>query len=204
VPSIDEFLREGVMLDCRIEITSEGLLNLKLFQKELNKYQYIAPFSGHSPHIFTNFIHNEVRRYRLLCTKDSDFKEMLDLFTKRLQARGYTAAMIDKGFGLIPTRESIIRDLRKKESRRATDESQTKEKKQLILHVRLPILSRKLKLVNYFQLPESITDEDEFKAVFKSNRVMLNKLPLDNLSKHLVRSRLLPRDNDSEEDNNSI
>jgi hypothetical protein len=204
VPSIDEFLREGVMLDCRIEITSEGLLNLKLFQKELNKYQYIAPFSGHSPHIFKNFIHNEVRRYRLLCTKDSDFNEMLDLFTKRLQARGYTPAMIDKGFGLIPTRESIIRDLRKKESKRATDESQTKEKKQLILHVRLPILSRKLKLANYFQLPESITDEDEFKAVFKSNRVMLNKLPLDNLSKHLVRSRLLPRGNDSEEDNNSI
>jgi hypothetical protein len=63
----------------------------------------------------------------------------------------------------------------------------------------LPLLPKALKLSELVQLPDSITLEREFRIAFgDERRVTLAKLPLKNLTKYLVRSRLHPDPSNSE------
>jgi hypothetical protein len=192
-------LRDGVMLDSRITINANGLLDMSLFQKKLNKYQYIPAFSQHEEHIYVNFIHNERIRNQILNSDRAKFEEMDRLFRERLLARGYTEAMLNKAWRVLPSRDSLIAGLRRKALARQSKAKSNKLPPKLILHARLPLLPKALKLSELVQLPDSITLEREFRIAFgDERRVTLAKLPLKNLTKYLVRSRLQPDPSNSE------
>ncbi|KAF8478757.1 hypothetical protein F5888DRAFT_1574654, partial [Russula emetica] len=55
----------------------------------LNTYAYLPFHSYHTIAQKRGFIKGEAIRYARICTKETDFKLMVKLFTLRLQRRGY-------------------------------------------------------------------------------------------------------------------
>jgi hypothetical protein len=105
-------LRTGVFLDLNATLVEHpdgyDTLDLSLYQKPLNKYQYIPPLSAHKSHIFHNWVLNELIRYRLSCTLDSDFNALLILFRERLYKRGYPHKILDLALTKLPTRPTLL------------------------------------------------------------------------------------------------
>lgn len=75
-----------------------------IYQKERNIYQYIPMMSEHSPYIFQNFIIQELKRYRLACTSDTDYNKICTLFSQRLTARGYPPDIFSNALQKAPSR----------------------------------------------------------------------------------------------------
>ena len=65
-------------------------LGTKLFQKPMNKYLFIPPFSNHAPHIHKGWITGYIRRIRLNCTHTIDYIIFKHSFYIHLITRGYT------------------------------------------------------------------------------------------------------------------
>lgn len=103
--------QSGIFLDVEIFRPSpfQGQWSTRLYQKPQNKYLYLPPFSFHSKKMFSAFIREEIRRYRILSSEDQDFKTACDQFRKRLQARGYTPATLEAPFSLIPSRQDLLK-----------------------------------------------------------------------------------------------
>lgn len=82
-----------VFLDLKIykgdNFSHSDCFDIVLFQKAINKYQYIPHKSFHSKFIFKSFIQSELNRYLLKCTNPFDFFNMKKLFYGRLLRRGY-------------------------------------------------------------------------------------------------------------------
>ena len=78
--------------------TQDGIYKLatNLFQKKVNKYLFIPPFSNHAPHVHRGWITGYIKRLRRNCTRKIDFLLHKHTFFLRLLIRGY-----DKEF-LIP------------------------------------------------------------------------------------------------------
>jgi hypothetical protein len=60
-----------------------------IFQKPLNKYNYISPSSCHEPHMFSGFIKGELTRYARLSSTAYSYNFTKKLFYQRLLDRGY-------------------------------------------------------------------------------------------------------------------
>lgn len=60
-----------------------------IYQKALNRYTYITPYSQHVRHVFTGFIKGELTRYSRLCTDPYSYEIIKGLFKQRLLNRGY-------------------------------------------------------------------------------------------------------------------
>lgn len=83
----------------------------KIFQKPLNKYSYIPPFSKHPPATIRGFIKGEIIRYHRLSTLDKDFKEIKNLFYQRLLQRGYTENFLKEIFHGVRHRKGFLSEL---------------------------------------------------------------------------------------------
>ena len=70
-------------------------LQYKTFQKALNKYLYLPPFSYHHKSTISGFVIGELNRYNLTNSMTKDVYNIRCLFRKRLLARGYPAYFID-------------------------------------------------------------------------------------------------------------
>lgn len=70
-------------------------LSVKVFQKPLNAYLYLVPFSFHSRHIFRGFIKGELIRYLRYSTEEKDFLSIKRDFLFRLLARGYSFSFLE-------------------------------------------------------------------------------------------------------------
>jgi hypothetical protein len=105
----------GIFLDIQIykgtRFDSLNILDFKTYQKEQNRYLYLAPNSFHRRDIFKSVIISELNRYRLTCTDDNDFYRMSSLFYQRLLARGYNPNYLNYCFPSHSTREQLITDL---------------------------------------------------------------------------------------------
>jgi hypothetical protein len=102
--NIEELSTQTTFLDLNITIIN-NTLKFNTYQKPLNLYLYIPPFSSHPQSCFKGFIFGEILRYWLQ-NDDTTFISILSKFIKCLIARGYTipnlspiiaqaAAMID-------------------------------------------------------------------------------------------------------------
>jgi hypothetical protein len=74
---------------------SHGILDTTLYQKPMNTYAFITFTSYHQPHVFTNFIVSELRRFTITCSIPSNFTSSCSLFRARLLKRHYPAPFID-------------------------------------------------------------------------------------------------------------
>jgi hypothetical protein len=97
-----------------------GLVDVRLFQKEQNRYLYLPPFSFHAPSVFRGFISSEIKRYRLACSNDEEFSHLLHLFYQRLQARAYPHTFLAPLFSNPPSRPDLIRHSHNLNNRQTT------------------------------------------------------------------------------------
>ena len=83
-------------------------LGTKLFQKPMNKYLFIPPFSNHAPHIHKGWITGYIRRIRLNCTHKIDYIIFKHSFYCHLITRGYTEKFLKPIFQKQFKRRHII------------------------------------------------------------------------------------------------
>lgn len=89
---------QATFLDLNIIRNYNGSITTSVFQKELNKYNYISPSSFHSQHMFTGFIYGELQRYARLCNNAYAYGHVKKLFYRRLLARGYSSKVLSMIF----------------------------------------------------------------------------------------------------------
>ena len=83
-------------------------LDIKLYQKPLNKNLYLPPHSFHTSHMFKGFILSNFNRIRFKCTNDNDFYYISTQFIAHLYNRGYQYNAITNIFKKTSSRESLI------------------------------------------------------------------------------------------------
>lgn len=66
----------------------------KTHQKALNLYLYIPANSAHSPGILKGLIYGLLKKYKSHNSRPADFRRIVNLFYKRLQARGYLPKLL--------------------------------------------------------------------------------------------------------------
>jgi hypothetical protein len=104
--------QSGVFLDLMLTLVADSdvqpAFKLSSYQKPINKYQYIPPLSQHRPHVFYNFVLQELKRYQLACTDSTDFHILLQLFRERLKRRGYASQLFSCAQLELPPRTSLL------------------------------------------------------------------------------------------------
>lgn len=114
----DVNLIEGIHQDLKFykgtRFIATGILDVTIYQKPTNKYQYI-PFSSYHPlYVFKSLIHGELRRYTLACSNHANLTRIISEFKTRLHERAYTLPFLDLCFQRLPHRHSLISLLRLK------------------------------------------------------------------------------------------
>ena len=147
----------------------------KLYQKPINKYQYIPYMSYHQPHVFSNFITQELKRYLLACSYTADFKSLVSLFQQRLARRGYPPHLVDDILPTLPTRASLLDSLI---SSTANARPKTPTKPPPIITLSVPKLYPDPDWRQVFKIPPDLTAFVEYKAAFgKTNTIIGHKNP---------------------------
>jgi len=160
----------GVFLDMEMTIVS-GHVETKLFQKQMNKYLYLPPTTQHAKHVLRNVIVQELKRYRLYCTKDTDFFEMKSLFHTRLKLRGYSDDYLLPLFAKVLNRQELYQaSLSRSKNKITTNNNNNINKTSPIISILLPQLIHPVNLRSFFALPPEITDLAEYKRVFGENK----------------------------------
>ena len=85
---------------------------VKAYCKPMNKFLFLPPTSCHPPHVFQGWIIGYGKRIRLNCSRDSEFDKSLSDFNSRLLQRGYEQQCITDAFLKIPSRDTILTNLR--------------------------------------------------------------------------------------------
>jgi len=162
---------------------------IEVYQKPINKYQYIPIFSNHNPSVFPSWVFSELKRYRLYSTEKADFDSIAAAFQLRLQARGYPCSIFDSAMAKLPTREQLLTALRGK----STDSTVSKATPGPALFIRLPPFRqtdsvKKLKAL-VRQLPDHLASHPNYKYIWSITlpRVQFTNGP--NISQHLTRSK---------------
>ena len=103
-------------LDTEVFISGERVLT-KVFQKQLNHYQYIPWSSAHPKNVKKAFVKGELVRHKVICSRTEDFQEASRNLFDHLRARGYPTkllaawmSMVKPGedrFGLTPKSKEL-------------------------------------------------------------------------------------------------
>ena len=88
---------------------SKKLLDIRIYQKPQNAYQYLHPTSYHQKAVFPAYILAEIKRIRIACTNDNDFETNKELFRNRLLNRGYNVRFLNTLFSNIYVRQELIK-----------------------------------------------------------------------------------------------
>eukprot|EP00957_Ditylum_brightwellii_P131688 10043661-Ditylum_brightwellii.AAC.2 len=104
-----------------------GNIQTMLFEKSLNLYLYIPPYSAHPPDVLNGIIFGQIHQIFTLCLEQPDIKKSVNQFYARFLQRGYqrtdvlpifTNAIHHNSPTMIAQRalnqESILRDSKKK------------------------------------------------------------------------------------------
>ena len=78
-----------------------GFFDIKLFQKEQNKYAYIPQKSNHRKHTIKNYVLNELKRYVKFNSNKLTFLRLRNKFFDRLRNRGFAKYKLGKLFSVI-------------------------------------------------------------------------------------------------------
>ena len=150
--------QEGVFLDIHLRLGVDGSVVTKLYQKPLNKYQYLPPHSRHPTHVKDNMIVGEAKRYRVLCSKDSDFQDCLNLARARLVKRGYAPDYITALFQKCPERSKLL------EVGRPRSDRQNDIGPLFFLHPQDRLHGTQLHAL--LKLPEEVTTTEEYSIAY--------------------------------------
>lgn len=172
-------------LDARLVPSSRAgyfVFKHTLYQKPINKYQYIPPLSNHRPHVFSNFILQELKRYRLACTEDASFEHLVVLFRDRLQRRGYTPQMLSTALRVLPSRQTLLDLLLNPPP--THDAAPTPP----IIVLNLPSLRPNPNWRTVFSLPMTITDLPEFKQAYGEVNIVIGHRNAPSIARYITSS----------------
>lgn len=106
----------SIFLDVQVykgpQFSHSNFLDIALYQKPINKYQYIPYSSYHTKFIFKSFITSELNRYLVKCTNPLDFLNLRRLFFQRLTNRGYNKRFLENIFKHFPVSTGDLQKLR--------------------------------------------------------------------------------------------
>ena len=184
--------RSGIMLDLEFtlfydhSILHDTIVH-KVYQKERNIYQYIPIVSEHNSSIFSNFILQELKRYSLFCSKESDFHTIVLLFTQRLIARGYSQDQVDSQLLKLPSRSLLLSAL--KQQLQPTIRPKVYKKKTPIVSICAPRLDPPIRWQHFFTIPPSLSYLPIFSAIFKDNSVIIGTRNPPTIGSKVIRSK---------------
>ena len=183
----------GVMLDLTLSLTpAPDLLSLcithTIYQKERNIYQYIPIMSEHSPHIFKNFVLQELQRYRLACTSDIEYNRICDSFSLRLRARGYPPDIFNTALQQVPKR-IILMELLYLQIYPLFPKIKNKNKKRCpILILDIPRLHPTISWQQLFKIPPEVHDTRRFQGAYNSSEITIGRKNSKTIGQFLTRS----------------
>jgi hypothetical protein len=157
----------GIFLDLQLSLVDNVIVS-ELYQKAINKYQYIPPFSAHPPHVMRSVIQQEINRIRISCSSDYTSLSYVSLFKNRLLARGYNLTYLDRHFDYQPSRPDLLK-LRARSSKLL----KKPKPKRPILIIKLPRLKSDIKFSKLLALPVALTDSALFKSCYSSPDIMV-------------------------------
>jgi len=79
-----------------LRFSATGIVDFRVYQKDLNLYLYLPFYSCHPYHSKVAFISAECRRYVICCSDELDYIKVRDLFVSRLRSRAYPFCIIKK------------------------------------------------------------------------------------------------------------
>lgn len=177
----------GIFLDLELKLIKNNNTNIithKIYQKPINKYQYIPVISNHNPTIFKNFVLQELKRYQLACTDQNDFDYIAKQFENRLKLRGYPQEIYNNAMILLPKREDQIINLQNPTNK------DNKKLSSPIITICMPKLKNKIKWKEIFSIPEDITNLKAYNRVYKNNnKIMIGTKNLNNIGQSLIRAK---------------
>lgn len=181
----------GVMLDLELTLVPHSNLDKlcishTIYQKERNIYQYIPMMSEHSPHIFKNFVIQELQRYRLACTSDIDYNKICILFSQRLTARGYPPEIFSNALQKVPSR-TILMELLYLQIFPIIETTQNK-KRNPILILDVPRLLLKISWQELFKIPPEVYDTRHYQGAYNSSQITIGRKNSKTIGQSLIRS----------------
>lgn len=177
------FGRSGIFLDMNISISPSGSIVTELFQKEMNKYLYLPPFSSHNISCMKSVIRQELVRYRLLCSEDKTFLEIVSLFFQRLCKRAYSPSFLIPIFYPLPTRHSVLSKL------------SITPKPPLYMPLRSPVITLCLPhivlsdttfLKFLFTIPDELFNHPAYSKIFSDKRIIIGKKYFNSIGQFLA------------------
>jgi hypothetical protein len=180
--------KQGVFLDVEFTLSphTENTYSLshKLYQKPINVYQYIPTHSTHRPHVFSNLVLQELKRYKLLCTDHDDFLHVSSLFSQRLSVRGYPSHIYTQALTQLPSRNTLLEELHK--SFEPTTDRPNAPK--LICTLPFPRLHPNPAWKGIFNTSPSLTGIPKFVKIFSNPQITLGHKSFPKTSYYLTRS----------------
>jgi hypothetical protein len=173
-------LSSGVFLDLEIfkgkRFATSQLLDFRVFQKEQNRYLYLAPNSFHNRAVFRGFILSELDRYRLNCTDDNEFTAMKQAFYQRLLARGYSSIYLNYIFPFHHTRTELL--LRINEiynlTERSNAVSQSSNSSSFVFKTQLSSETLQIPFARSVRLPSNIVNDTATFAFFRQRSPIIS------------------------------
>ena len=111
-----------VFLDMVLTIDNTRIIT-QLYEKILNLYLYISPFSAHSPGVLSGLIIGNILRIYHLCSDPTTRKDFYPKFFLRLRARGYLPSQLlplfNRGIALARTKPMPSTRNKRRAQRRA-------------------------------------------------------------------------------------
>jgi hypothetical protein len=86
---------------------NNGLLDVKLHQKPINKFLFLPPSSYHPKHCMNGWISGYIKRIRLNCSEDIDYLHFKSKFFTHLRERGHTLSIIEQ-FQIVYNRAKLL------------------------------------------------------------------------------------------------
>ena len=183
----------GVMLDLELTLVLSSTLSTMgishtIYQKERNIYQYIPIMSEHSPHIFKNFVLQELKRYRLACTSDEAYDQICASFSQRLLARGYPPDIFSTALLSVPSRIILMEFLYLQLSPSLNTRRDDNKKRSPILILDIPRLLPKISWQEFFKIPPEVYDTRIFQGAYNSSQITIGRKNSKNIGQFLIRS----------------
>jgi hypothetical protein len=141
-----------------------------------------------------NIIIQELCRYRLFCSFDSDFEEFSAKFKQRLIQRGYSPYFLQPLFALTPNRNDLLEKNRlivqrhyKLSSNKNTNDANLKP----IITLNVPKCFSTVNLnKQFFNIPHHITNLSRYIKVFSANNIVIGKSLGPSIARILGRDKI--------------
>jgi hypothetical protein len=162
----------GIYLDLTISINNLDKIDFKLYQKAINKYLYIPPMSNHPISMLSNIITQELKRYCLYCSSNTDFLELAQKFKARLKNRGYTDKFLAPLFANFQSRQVLLSNLL---NNNKSKDCNNLKRGPIITIDALPKFQNSLSLKTLFEIPLEITSHPRYVKSFGKNNIIIGK-----------------------------